>query len=172
MKYRELTIEEMEHTPDYNLEYEMYKDIRESLTKYLSLYGVKGMVYLTDKSYPEEIKSLYSREIDILGSDMHPDLMAIYEDCNGQKQLLIVEAKKNQPTILNIAQAKMYGDIFRAKAVLLVTPYDLRKSVKDYYGFNKRILKYDCDRLVYAVKLENKQLQMQNAFPAIVGDLL
>ena len=66
----------------------------------------------------------------------------------------------------------MYGDIFRSKAVLLVAPFDLRKSIRDYYSFNKRILTYDSDKTVYTVKIENKKLQMQNAFPAISGDLL
>lgn len=172
MKYRELTVEELEHTPDYNQEYEMYKDIRDSLNVYFSLYGIDAKVFITDKSYPEEIKNLYSREIDILGNDMHPDLMAIYTDKNGIQQLLVVEAKKNHLTIKDIAQGKMYGDIFRAKAVLMVAPYDLRKSVKDYYVFNKRIMTFDSDKTVYAVTLENKKLQFQNAFPVISGDLL
>ena len=172
MKYRELTPEELEHTPDYNNEYEMYKDIRASLEKFFDLYGFKAKVYLTDKSYPEEIRDLYAREIDILGNDMHPDLMAIYYDAQNNRQLLVVEAKKNPLTIINIAQAKMYGDIFRSKAVLLVAPFDLRKSIRDYYSFNKRILTYDSDKTVYTVKIENKKLQMQNAFPAISGDLL
>ena len=172
MKYRELTPEELEHTPDYNLEYEMYKDIRDSLTVFFELYGVKATVYITDKGYPEEIKNLYAREIDILGQDMHPDLMAVYKDQSGKLSLLVVEAKKNHLTIKDIAQGKMYGDIFKAKAVLMVAPYDLRKSIKDYYGFNKRIMTYNCDKTVYAIKLENKKLQIQNAFPVISGDLL
>ena len=44
MKYRELTVEELEHTPDYNQEYEMYKDIRDSLNVYFSLYGIDAKV--------------------------------------------------------------------------------------------------------------------------------
>lgn len=172
MKYRELTAEELEHLPNYYFEYEMYSDIRVSLNAYFSLYGTSAKVFITDKSYPEEIKDLYAREIDILGNDMHPDLMAIYNDKNGNTQLLIVEAKKNQLTIKDIAQGKMYGDIFRAKAVLMVSPYDLRKSIKDYYLFNKRILTFDSDKIIYTIKLENKKLQLQNAFPVISGDLL
>lgn len=172
MKFRPLTVEEMEHLPDYDFEYKMYKDIQKSLNTYFDYCGIKANVYLTDKSYPEEIKEKFSKEIDILGNDLHPDLMATYIDSNGEFKLMMVEAKKKPLTIKDIAQGKMYGDIFRANSVLMVAPYDLRKSIKDYYLFNKRILTFDSNKTVYAIKLENGNLQFQNAFPVISGDLL
>ena len=173
MKVRELTPEEAKSiVVDYPVESKMYADIKSSLEVYFGLYGYEANVFVTDVSYPEEIRDSYSREIDILGNDMHPDLMAVYKDRNGKEQLIIVEAKKNPLTIKDIAQGKMYGDIFRASAVIMVAPYDLRKSIKDYYSFNKRIMSYDGSKPVYVIKLENKKLQFQNAFPTIDGDLL
>ena len=59
----------------------------------------------------------------------------------------------------------MYGDIFNADKVFLVGPYELRRSIRQYYDVNHNILKYSNGRMMKFVQFKDKKLMLQNAFP-------
>ena len=154
----------------YSKEEEMYPDIINNLKFYFNLYGYENEIFETWHKFDSKLMAKYRREIDVLGFIGRPDIMAIYKKGNEEKTL-IIEVKKTDISLLNIAQAKMYGDIFNTDKVFLVGPYDLRNVIKDYYTYNTSIFRYGDNREIKYVRLEDKKLLFQNAFP-VGGDML
>ncbi len=150
---------------EYNNEKEMYPDIIESIKYYMDFYGYPCKIFKTWQEFENELYEKYQKEFDILGNLGKPDIMVIYTDDMQKEKTLIIEVKKEDVTLLNIAQAKMYGDIFNADKVFLVGPYELRRSIRQYYDVNHNILKYSNGRMMKFVQFKDKKLMLQNAFP-------
>ncbi len=154
----------------YVREEDMYPDIIKNLEFYFQLYGFEYEIFETWHEFDFKLLEKYKKEIDILGFIGRPDIMAIYKDGEKEKTL-IIEVKKTDISLLNIAQAKMYGDIFNTDKVFLVGPFDLRNAIKDYYTYNTSILRYGDNREIKYVKLEDQKLLFQKAFP-VGGNML
>ena len=80
--------------------------------------------------------------------------------------MLIIEAKLNSVVMKDIAQAKMYGDIFKADKVFLVAPYELRRMIEQYYYVNKNIFGNDGDKEIKYVRLSDRNLLIQQSIPS------
>lgn len=150
---------------EYKNEEEMYPDIIKNLKYYLNFYGYKYKVFETWHEFSTELTEKFQKELDILGTLGKPDIMVIYSTSTQEEKTLIIEVKKTDITLLNVAQAKMYGDIFNADKVLLVGPYELRRSIKQYFDVNNNIFKYSNNRIMQFVQFKEKKLMIQNAFP-------
>lgn len=155
----------------YKKEEEMYPDIIKSIECYMNFYGYAYEVFETWHEFRPSLITRYQKEIDILGSMGKPDLMVIYKDRNGNEKTLIIEVKKENITLLHIAQAKMYGDIFNTDKVFLVGPYELRRQIRQYFDVNKNIFRFSENRIIKYVQFKDKKLLLQNAFPE-GGELL
>ncbi|MDY4997341.1 MAG: hypothetical protein SO108_06575 [Bacilli bacterium] len=156
----------------YANEIAMYPDIMENLEYYMNFYGYNDFqIFKTWKEFPPTLQSLYQKEWDILGDLGKPDITVLYrKNPNEKYKTLIVEVKLNSIVLKDIAQAKMYGDIFKADKVFLVAPADLRRQIAQYYDVNNAIFTY-CNGQVRYVKFDNRNLQIQQSFP-IGGDIL
>ncbi len=150
----------------YNQETDMYEDIIESISKKMAFYGYRYKVFRTWKTFDQELKEMYPNVIATLNKETLPDITVCYVDKTGNKRCLIIEVKIGQLIVKDIAQAKMYGDIFDADSVLLVSPIQIRKSFIEFSFVNKNFLRCTNTAQLYTCVLENKQLQTQNCFPA------
>lgn len=149
----------------YKDEKDMYPDIIKSIEYYMEFYGYKYKVFKTWQEFKPELSDKYQKEIDILGNLGKPDIMVLYAKPGEEEKTLIIEAKKEDITILNIAQAKMYGDIFNADNVFLVGPFELRRQIRQYYEVNKNILAYSEGKKIKFVQIEDRKLLIHRAFP-------
>lgn len=157
---------------EYSNEISMYPDIMDSIKKYMEFNKYEFKIYKTWKEFEPELKIMFQKEIEILQDFGKPDITVLYKNKFESKyKVLIIEVKLNDIVMKDIAQAKIYGDIFDADKVFLVGTKELRRKIKMYYEYNDNILKYSKDREIKYIRLDNKNLQMQQAFP-IGGDLL
>lgn len=156
---------------EYENEEAMYPDIIESIKHYMKFYGYTYDIFETWHEFNPNLSKKYQKEIDILGTIGKPDLMVIYNDKNSIEKTLIIEVKKENITLINIAQAKMYGDIFNTDKVFLVGPYELRRQIKQYFDVNRNIFRFSENRTIKYVQFKDKKLLLQNAFPE-GGDIL
>ncbi len=150
---------------EYENEIAMYPDIMESISNYMKFYGYEYEVFETWHEFIGRIKEKYSSEFDILGDLGKPDIMILYKKQNQEERLLIIEVKIGSPVLKDFAQAKMYGDIFKADKVFLVAPYELRRNIGLFYEYNNCIFKYNFGTVRY-VRFTNKNLQIQTSVPA------
>lgn len=150
---------------EYNNEIAMYPDIMNSISNYMKFYGYEYEVFETWHEFVGNIKEKYSTEYDILGDLGKPDIMILYKKPNSKEKLLIIEVKISIPVLKDFAQAKMYGDIFKADKVFLVAPYELRRNIGQFYDYNNYLFKYNCGTVRY-VRFTNKNLQIQSSVPA------
>lgn len=153
---------------EYDNEISMYPDIIDSLTTIFNFYGYSDSdfkIYKTWKEFHPDLKTKYSKEIDILDKFANPDITVVYKDHSGHEKTLIVEVKKGAIVMKDIAQAKIYGDIFDSDYVFLVSLIDLRRKVKEYYAVNNTILGYSKNRTIRFVQLKDSNLQLQTSFP-------
>ena len=156
----------------YDNEIAMYPDIMNSISFYMDLFGYEYKVYETWHEFKPELRERFQKEIDILGDFGKPDITVLYrKDQQDEFKTLIIEAKLNSVVMKDIAQAKMYGDIFNADKVFLVAPCELRRMIEQYYYVNNNLFKYANNREIKYVKLIDKNLQLQQAIP-IGGDIL
>ena len=156
---------------NYKDEEAMYPDIIESIKYYLKLYDYDFKIYETWHEFKPDFISRFQREIDILKDFGKPDITVFYKNKNmDDYKVLIIEAKKKSIVLKDIAQAKMYGDIFNADKVFLVSLHDLRRKIEQYYYVNKNIFKYSEGREIKFVKLYSRNLQLQQAIP-VGGEL-
>ena len=156
----------------YKNEIDMYPDIIQNLEYYMDFYGYKDYeIFKTWKEFPPKLQSFYQKEWDILGDLGKPDIMVLYRTNSIEKyKTLIVEVKYNGITLNNIAQAKMYGDVFKANKVFLVAPEEIRRQLIQYYTVNDYLMNYSCG-FVRFVRFVDKNLQLQTSFPS-GGELL
>ena len=152
-------------TLQYENEIAMYPDIMTSISNYMSFYGYEYKVFETWHEFIGKIKEKYATEIDILGDLGKPDIMILYKKKKKKKKLLIIEVKIGIPVLKDFAQAKMYGDIFKADKVFLVAPYELRRNIGQFYEYNNYLFKYNCGTVRY-VRFTNRNLQIQSSVPA------
>lgn len=150
---------------EYSCEIDMYPDIIESMAKKMEFLGYEYTIYKTWKEFSPGLKEIYPNVISILNKDVLPDLTVIYKNKHGEQKCLIIEVKLGQLILKDIAQAKMYGDIFDADSVLLVSLKKIRKSFIEFYLVNQNYLKCANGSQLYTCILDNKQLQLQNPFP-------
>ncbi len=157
---------------EYNNEIEMYPDIIKSIGEYMKFNNYEYKVFETWHEFDQELKNRFQKEIEILGDFGKPDITVFYRE-NEQEEfkVLLIEVKLNDIVLKDIAQAKMYGDIFNADKVFLVAPCDIRRKIMVYYEYNNQIMSYSENREVKYVKFIDKNLQFQHAFP-IGGELL
>ena len=155
----------IESVVNYENEIAMYPDIMESISNYMNFYGYKYEVFETWHEFVGRIKKKYSTEIDIIGDLGKPDIMILYKKPAEEEKLLIIEVKIGIPVIKDFAQAKMYGDIFKADKVFLVAPYELRRNIEQFYYYNDYLLKYNCGIVKY-VRFVDRNLQIQSSIPA------
>lgn len=150
---------------EYSCEEEMYPDIEQSIKNKMNFNGCDFKIYKTYKGFSGEIKTYFSKECAIIPNDAKPDFIVIYR--LGQKnKIIIIEAKLNQITIKDIGQAKIYGDIFSADHVLLVSTKEPRGRIKEYYSHNPKLLKYfDGQKTIQLVELNNRELSFETAYP-------
>ena len=155
----------VESVVNYDNEIAMYPDIMDSISNYMKFYGYEYEVFETWHEFVGKIKEKYSTEIDILGDLGKPDIMILYKKPSEEEKLLIIEVKIGIPVLKDFAQAKMYGDIFKADKVFLVAPYELRRNIGQFYYYNNFLFKYNCGTVRY-VRFTDKNLQIQSSIPA------
>ena len=153
----------------YSREVDMYPDIINSISKIMNFYGYEFNVYKTWQTFDQTLKDIYPNVVATLNKDTLPDLTVIYKDANGQQKCLIIEVKIGELIVKDIAQAKMYGDIFNANSVLLVSLKKIRKSFIEFSSINGCFLKCTNGSQLYTCVLENGILQIQNCFPSDGG---
>lgn len=150
----------------YVHEKDMYPDIKTSVANFMNLHRYRFTIYDTYDGNHVEIERKFVKEINILSNTMKPDFIVIYNDGHDEK-VLIIEVKLGTATIKDIGQAKMYGDIFSADYVWLVSAKKPRESLKIYYEHNNKLLQYYCaEKNVELIELKDGVLRFQNAFPA------
>lgn len=153
----------------YSCEIDMYSDIIESISKTFEFFGYKFIVFKTWKEFSPELKEMYPNVIAILNKEVLPDITVIYTNNKGEKKCLIMEVKIGNLKVKDIAQAKMYGDIFNADSVLLISLKKIRKSFIEFSLINDKFLKCANGAQLYTCVLDNKQLQLQSSFPSDGG---
>ena len=128
----------------YENEIAMYPDIIESIKYYMDFYGYDDYeVFKTWKEFAPKLQLIYQKEWNILSDISKPDIMVLYKKTGEEKyKTLIIEVKLNSVKLLDIAQAKMYGDIFQAENVFLVAPTEIRRQIQQYYSVNNNVFKY------------------------------
>lgn len=157
----------VENVVNYENEIAMYPDIMESIRFYMDLFGYECKVFETRLEFKPELRERFQREIDILGGFGKPDITVLYRKSSDEDyKVLIIEAKLNSVVLKDIAQAKMYGDIFKADKVFLVAPCELRRMIEQYYYVNKNIFRYDCDKEIKYVRLSDRNLLIQQSIPS------
>lgn len=157
---------------NYENEIAMYPDIIESIKFYMSLFEYECKVFETWHEFKPELCERFQKEIDILRDFGKPDITVLYRKTSLEDyKVLIIEAKLNSVVMKDIAQAKMYGDIFKADKVFLVAPCDLRRMIEQYYYVNKNIFIYDGNKEIRYVKLTDHNLLLQQSIPS-GGELL
>ena len=157
----------VENVVNYENEIAMYPDIMESIKFYMDLFGYECKVFETWHELKPELRERFQREIDILGDFGKPDITVLYRKSSDEDyKVLIIEAKLNSVVMKDIAQAKMYGDIFKADKVFLVAPYELRRMIEQYYYVNKNIFRYDGDKEIKYVRLSDRNLLIQQSIPS------
>ena len=149
----------------YSKEIDMYPDIIKSISDIMSLYGYKFTVYKTWKTFDQELKDIYPNVVATLNKETLPDLTVIYHNSSGQQKCLIIEVKIGDLIVKDIAQAKMYGDIFNADSVLLVSLKSIRKSFIEFSKINDCFLRCTNRSQLYTCVLQNGVLQTQNCYP-------
>ena len=152
---------------EYENEIAMYPDIINNIEYYMKFYGYNDYkIFKTWKEFLPEIAEKYQKEYDILQNFGKPDITVLYRK-NSQEEYktLIIEVKITTITMNNIAQAKIYGDIFNADNVFLVSPYEIPRKIIQYFPYNDSILSYSFDRKIRLVKFVDKNLQLQSSFP-------
>lgn len=156
----------------YSNEIEMYPDIIESIGEYMKFNNYEYKIFETWHEFDQELRNRFQKEIEILGDFGKPDITVFYrENTQEEFKVLLIEVKLNDVVLKDIAQAKMYGDIFNADKVFLVAPYNIRRKIMIYYEYNNQIMSYSKNREVKYVKFIDKNLQFQRAFP-VGGELL
>ena len=152
---------------DYENEIAMYPDIMNSIKFYMNLFEYECKIFETWHEFKPELRERFQKEIDILGDFGKPDITVLYRKSDSEDyKVLIIEVKLNSVVMKDIAQAKMYGDIFKADKVFLVAPYDLRRMIEQYYYVNKNIFRYDGDKEIKYVKFADRNLLLQQSIPS------
>lgn len=149
----------------YDNEKDMYQDIIDSITVKLNFFGYKYEVFKTWKEFSPRLKALIPNAIQILKKTALPDIIVVYTGEDGKQRFLIIEVKDEKLKIIDMAQAKMYGDIFNADAVLLVSLIKIRKSFSEFNKINPFFMKCSNGAQLYTCTLEHRQLQLQTCFP-------
>ena len=152
----------------YEKEVDMYPDIIDSISRKLSFLGYKYKVFKTWQSFDPELKAMYPQVCAILNKDVLPDITVVYQ---GENKCLIIEVKIGNLTVKDIAQAKIYTEVFDADSALLVSLVKVRKSFVEFHNYNEHFLKCSNDAQLYICALENEQLQLQSCFPSDGGIL-
>lgn len=152
---------------EYENEIAMYPDIMDNIEYYMNFYGYNDYkIFKTWKEFLPEIAEKYQKEYDILQNFGKPDITVLYrKNSDEEYKTLIIEVKITVLTMNNIAQAKIYGDIFNADKVFLVSPYDIPRRIMQYFPYNDNLLSYSYSRKIRLVKFVNKNLQLQSSFP-------
>lgn len=152
----------------YKKEIDMYEDIIKSISEKMDFYGYEYKVFKTWKTFDPLLSKMYPNVISILNKEVLPDITVIYNNKESIK-CLIIEVKIGQLIIKDVAQAKMYCDIFNADSVLLVSLKKIRKSFIEFSLINKDFLKCSNGSQLYTCTLENGTLQTQNCYPVDGG---
>lgn len=157
----------VENVVNYENEIAMYPDIMNSIKFYMDLFEYECKLFETWHEFKPELHEKFQKEIDILGDFGKPDITVLYRKSSDEDyKVLIIEVKLNSIVMKDIAQAKMYGDIFKADKVFLVAPYELRRMIKQYYYVNKNIFRYDGDKEIKYVRLSDRNLLIQQSIPS------
>lgn len=114
-------------------ESELYKPIREFLhSKFLNSFGNCHLEITASGVFGEGLKEAIRHDIifRFLKRGGSPDLVGYIEQDFGIKHFITVEIKSEKITIKDIAQAKLYGDLFDAKYAFLVSPEPIPVEIK------------------------------------------
>lgn len=149
----------------YENEISMYEDIIKSISNILEFRGYKFRVFRTWKEFDPYLKERYTQVIAVLQKDVLPDIMVLYGNTDKYEKTLIIEVKINSLIVKDIAQAKMYCDVFNADALMLVSCIEVRNAFKDFYKLNNNFLKCNNGTILHTCVLLNSNLQIQNCFP-------
>ena len=150
----------------YTDEISLYPDIAKSFQKILKMRGFDSVVYYTYKEFLPKFKDMFSQEISILDKDARPDLIITYYNKSKELKKIAIEVKKNDLTLKDIAQAKIYCDVFQTDDVFLISLKEVRDKFKRYYRHNKDILVCANGKILKTLVLSNDgDLMYQNIFP-------
>lgn len=155
----------------YRQEKDMYEDIISSISAKLKSLNFNYKVFRTWKEFNQDFKDEFPTETAILGKGTLPDITILYWDENNNKHRMIIEVKIGNLIVKDIGQAKMYGDIFNADKVLLVSLKDIRGSFIVFAENNHNFLLCANKTQVYTCVLKNRQLQLQSTYPRNGGFL-
>lgn len=114
-------------------ESELYKPIREILhSKFLNSFGNCHLEITASGVFGEDLQKAIRHDIifTFLKRGASPDLAGFIEGEYGIKTFITVEIKLEKITIKDIAQAKLYGDLFDAKYAFLVSPQPIPEDIK------------------------------------------
>ena len=149
----------------------MYPDIINSIDFYLKLYHYEYKIFETWHEISTDVRDRFQKEFEILGDLGKPDIMVfLKKEFDEEYKVLIIEAKVNSIVLKDIAQAKMYGDLYDADYVFLVSPEDLRRNIIRYSDTNKNLFRYSDNKLslkreVKFIKISDKNLLINQPFP-------
>lgn len=104
-------------------ESKLYKPVQDILIKKFKSMGRKVHIEITsDGTFSRGLKEVLDIEtVNILRVErLRPDLTGYYEE-KGRNEIIIVEVKAKEITLMDISQAKTYADIFNAHYCILVS---------------------------------------------------
>jgi len=127
------------------LERELYKPVKEYLEARFKESLTHCYLEITSEGkFSQELKRLIPHDIifSFLGKQASPDLVGFTWTTDnlwlfllpiarsGVKDFITVEIKREPITLKDVYQAKMYGDLFRAKYALLISPEPIPEEIK------------------------------------------
>lgn len=116
-------------------EKDLYRPTREFLlSKFQNSFpgGNCHLAITANGKFKEALKKAVRQDIifSFMKRGVSPDLAGYIEGDFGNKDFITVEIKSKEITIKDIAQAKLYGDLFSAKYALLISPQPITEEIK------------------------------------------
>lgn len=114
-------------------ESDLYEPTREFLhSKFLKNFGNCYLEITASGHFEETLQKAVEEDIilAVLKRGYSPDLVGFIEDKRGIKDFITVEIKLGKISLKDIGQAKIYGDLFRARYALLITPQPIPEIIR------------------------------------------
>ena len=111
----------------------LYQPTKEFLRlKFLDSFDNCYLEITADGHFEEALKKAVQQDIifAFLKRGTSPDLVGFIEQEYSTKDFITVEIKSGQINIRDIAQAKLYGDLFNAKYAFLISPQPIPEEIK------------------------------------------
>jgi len=156
-------------------ESELYKPVQDILIKKFKSMGGKVHIEITsDGTFSRKLKEVLDIEtINILRVErLRPDLTGYYEE-KDRKEIIIVEVKAKEITLMDIYQAKTYADIFNAHYCILVSSERLGREKRMFIKSKNLIHRDYKDKIVIAWYWRNEHMMEPNIIiePEVLRDL-